>query len=161
MCIAVNHGYDGVQWYLSTRSLEMVCLDLCVSCRDLAISHVVVNDDTPRHLYLRRTQDRLRGKRRASRIPALRVRSITWGSSPARISVERHWTYKQPAFLDSGWRWGLTKQECINNRIPPWWPESLRRMTFGASFNYSVSSVSLYTSPSPRDLSTSRMPSSA
>ncbi|CAM9266661.1 unnamed protein product, partial [Laminaria digitata] len=56
----------------------MVCLDLCVTCRSLAVSAVVVKRNTPRRLWLRQKQEALRRRQRRSRVPALEVRSISW-----------------------------------------------------------------------------------
>ena len=141
MAIALNHGFDGSQWYVSPRNLQMVCLGLCVVYRNHSMSQIIVTLGTPSRLWLRHKQQAFMMKHRASRVPALRARSITWMLPPESVPVGSRVFHDQRGLRGSG-LWRLLRSRIRNKASSTdWWPESLRNMTFGPSFNYPVNDI--------------------
>lgn len=141
LTVALNHGSDGVEWYVSTTNLQMASWDLCVTCRSLAMPHIVVNRDTPLYLWLRRKQEAFRNKGAVSRIPALRSSSITWAMPPEFISEGSKLFLQKRGNLISGFRRLLRWSPSRNEATATWWPTTLRKMSFAPTFDHSISDI--------------------
>ncbi|CAM9113839.1 unnamed protein product, partial [Laminaria digitata] len=142
--VSLNHGYDGIQWYVPTPNLETACLALCVTCRDLGTSHVTVKDGTLRHLWNRRNQNtynRKKSSNASSRIPAFKVRALTWELPQNCILYESRDFHAHRGVLALGLRRLLGSLGFGWDLSQPWWPDSLRKITFGSDFNHSVLGV--------------------
>lgn len=126
---------------MSTRELEIACLDMCLVVRNLATSHVVVKQGTPHHSWLRYQHEAFLKERASSLVSALRAWSITWDQPPAFISEGSKFIHEQRSCLVSALRRLLRPCQYQTVTMIAWWPESLRLTTFGASFNHSISTI--------------------
>ncbi|CAN0052167.1 unnamed protein product, partial [Ascophyllum nodosum] len=70
---------------VSTKQLQLVSLELCVTCRKLETSCIVVTTDTPPYLWRRRDIKNYARDRGHSRLPTLRVSAIIWKRSVAEL----------------------------------------------------------------------------
>ncbi|CAN0203609.1 unnamed protein product, partial [Pylaiella littoralis] len=77
------------RWYTSNKSLQTVCLDLCVACRvcwNISTWHVMVTTNTPNCLWVRSEREALGKKGRGVlRVPPLPVRAVTLGEYPLGV----------------------------------------------------------------------------
>lgn len=123
---------------MSTARLEMVWLGLCVASRSLEMSHVVVRDDTPRHVWVRRKQHAFRYRHRKSRVPTLSASSLTLELLLSSVSEGSKWGHELRE-LRGLIAWGVRRLRYSRKHgkgdSTAWWPDSLRRITFGSTFN--------------------------
>ncbi|CAN0052029.1 unnamed protein product, partial [Ascophyllum nodosum] len=144
-------------WYVCTKQLQLVSLELCVTCRKLETSCIVVTTDTPPHLWRRQDVENYARDRGHSRLPALRVSAIIWKRSGAELLKGSEQLEMTPTELvatscndrdrlDAAWSPPSRQQlqrlplmpEALNGVV---WPASLLQLTFGAHFNLSIESV--------------------
>lgn len=117
-----------------------MCLELCAASQKLEMSHIAVNDATPRYLWLRRKQETPREKPRYSRIPVVRASSIMWLSSANGISEGRVVDNLRIS-LASRLNRLRSSRDRSKDVSAAWWPESLRKMEFGPRVNNPVDSI--------------------
>lgn len=141
LATALMHASDGGEWYVSTRSIHMVCLELCVTCRKLALSNIVLANDTPRNLWVRHKHGASHMKQRNSRIPALRASSMLWKLPTGCIPDGKQPVRGPRGLLARVWWRILRSPQRENGVSTDSWPDSLLTMTFGPSFNHSVSNI--------------------
>ncbi|CAN0029280.1 unnamed protein product, partial [Ascophyllum nodosum] len=84
-----RNGQLQQRWYVSAKELQLVCVNVCVACRELETSQIVVTNYTPPHLWRRRDVEKHAKKITHSRLPAIRVRAITWKRSIDELSKKR------------------------------------------------------------------------
>ena len=145
---------------MSTKQLQLVCLELCIACRQSGASCVVVTPDTPPHLWRWRDPKRHRIACGNSRLPILRVSAITWKRSVAQLSKDRVLSGEVPMNLvsrsqdhrerrDNVWR-SPSFQQLQRLSIVPGrnevidyikWPASLLQLALGPYFNFLIESV--------------------
>ncbi|CAN0107763.1 unnamed protein product, partial [Ascophyllum nodosum] len=164
LLIALNDARNGQlqqRWYVSTEELQLVCVNVCVACRKLETSQIVVTNYTPPRLWRRRDVAKHAKKITHSRLPAIRVRAIIWERSIDELSIKR-------VLLDNKWRTTFPRQlickqgpqqDCSDTILPDSlqqlslvsdfstgidnivWPALLQRLTLGPSFNHPVYGV--------------------
>ena len=145
---------------MSTKQLQLVCLELCIACRQSGTSCVVVTPDTPPHLWRWRDSKRHPIACGNSRLPILRVSTITWKRSIAQLAKDRVLSSGVPMNLvsrpqdhserrDNVWQSPSFQQlqrlsivpgrnEAIDNIE---WPASLLQRALGPYFNFPIDSV--------------------
>ncbi|CAM9281099.1 unnamed protein product, partial [Laminaria digitata] len=137
LVIALNHRHDGVQGYVPPRVMQIVCLDLCVACRNFAKLNIVV-DGRARLTRVRHARLPFQTMPRVSRVPALGGRVISWRTFKASVGHESEVVREQHRFLALGLRRLQRSRECDNAVLKPFLPGDLEMVTFGPSFNNTV-----------------------
>lgn len=130
-------------WLESTKSLSLVCLQLCVECRAASHFHVRVARDTPRSLWVvlpdgNRSSDYLTDLSLPSaRVPAVKVTKITWDRvHPGEQQVSAATIALLPDVKE------LVFGDGYNQPVDTFmWPKGLERVRFGAFFNHPVDGV--------------------
>ncbi|CAM9335130.1 unnamed protein product, partial [Laminaria digitata] len=115
----------------------MVCLGLGVASRSLEVAHVVVRDDTPRHVWLRRKQHAFRYRHRKSRVPTS-ASSLTLELLLSSVSEGSKWGHELRelrGLIAGGVRRQRYSRKHGNIDSTAWWPESLRRITFVSCYD--------------------------
>eukprot|EP00904_Undaria_pinnatifida_P001034 jgi/Undpi1/10931/HiC_scaffold_3.g01457.m1 len=168
--VILNNHTNGIQWFDSTVNLQLASVQLCSACRYTRKYHVRVPWGTPQWMWApalrQHAYSLLDGRVRApwqddveqpERVPALRVRGITWGlSTTSALFLERNefvaglenvvfGDYFNDDISGVVWPRGLKRLKFgreFNRTIRSAdWPASLRHLTFGNWFNQALESV--------------------
>ena len=135
------------RWYTPTNTLELVCLDLCVTCRscwDIPTRTVTVTADTPRRLWLRGNQGMFRkNKPGAKRVPPVTVRAMAVAMWPRGVQARLREGERRAATkaTTGGVLKGCILRLCRIRPSPLWWLHAVQELTFGQFFNQPVVGV--------------------